>query len=77
MWHKLQKPFFGYHWWYRILTGRKYTYPYISQKGKKIYWKSVLEPEIVDGMRKDIIVECKLLNFIASIRMFLDRYKLC
>ena len=45
-WDKLQKPYTGLHWWYRLLTGRKYTYPVIEQDGYKIYWKYLKEPQL-------------------------------
>lgn len=66
-WDKLQKPYTGLHWWYRLLTGRKYTYPVIEQDGYKIYWKYLKEPIIKDGKRIDVKVECKLLNALSQI----------
>lgn len=40
-WDKLQKPYTGLHWWYRLLTGRKYNYPVSNQHGQYIYWKRI------------------------------------
>lgn len=67
-WEKLQKPYIGLHWWYRLITGREYTYPVIEQDGYKIYWKYLKEPQIIDGKRVDIKVECKLLNLLSFIQ---------
>ena len=58
-WDKLQKPFTGLHWWYRILTGTHYTFPFIKQDGVHIYWKG----------KSGNIKKCRILNVIESIRM--------
>jgi len=53
-WDSLQKPLTGSHWWYRLLTGRKYTYPFMDQVGLHIYWKRNLKTKEV--------VPCRFLN---------------
>jgi hypothetical protein len=73
-WDKLQKPF-GLHWWYRLLTGRKWTYPIIKQDGWNIYWKYLKEPIIKDGQRIDLIIPCRLLNILSIMKFILDDIK--
>jgi hypothetical protein len=59
-WDELQKPFIGGHWWYWILTGRKYSFPFMKQDGYKVYWK--VDARLPKYQQKPI--ECKLLNWI-------------
>lgn len=56
-WNLLQKPFRGLHWWYRILTGTHWTFPYMKQRGDNVYWKSLIKDSSVKK-------PCFLLNYI-------------
>ena len=64
-WKDSQKPFKGLHWWYRLLTGRRWTFPYINPQGHDLYWKHLI------GGNRD--VPCKLLNIGLRIKFFKDR----
>jgi hypothetical protein len=62
-WHKLQKPYTGSHWWYRVLTGRKWSYPFMkTPDARYCYWKH----KKVNGA--DVEVECKILNLGGKLR---------
>lgn len=63
-WEHLQKPYKGKHWWYRLLTGRKDTFPVMRQVGYQIYWKQ--------NIKTKEYVPCKLLNFLS---WFSNRYR--
>jgi len=67
-WEELHKPYIGLHWWYRLLTGRKYTYPFIEKNG---YWKALKS----SPNNNRVIVECKFLNNITKLSFLLDRLK--
>lgn len=57
-WEQLQKPFKGLHWYYRIITGTKYSYPFIKQEGYYIYKKVLMKSSKCN--QKD--EHCHLLN---------------
>lgn len=62
-WDKKQKPLLGIHWWYRLVTGTKWTFPFMEiNDSRYCYWKS----RKVNNER--VIVECKLLNLVSKIR---------
>ena len=75
-WKTLQKPITGMHWWYRLLTGRKWTYPYCgSSNGRHYYWKMLKECRFENGISINEKRECKLLNSINIIKMCINRIK--
>lgn len=61
---KLRKPYKGLHWWYRILTGTKYTFAVqgsemttgIKPNGYQIYWKQNIKTKEWKS--------CSILNFL-------------
>ena len=63
-WHQLEKKYIGFHWWYRILTGTKWTYPYLELiNGNIKYFQSKIPREFKNGKEFKTIREAKLLNW--------------
>jgi hypothetical protein len=85
-WEQLKKPYKGLHWWYRILTGTKYTFPYMNQRGYKVYWKTIpneFRDYMLVGKKyktyeeylSSLEVECTILNLISRIKFWIKRTK--
>ena len=71
-WDRLRSPFTGTHWWYRILTGTRWTFPFMKQDGDNVYFKALISDNLNVRPAKLLNVHFLIRIFLSYLRTLLD-----